>query len=568
MSTSAVEVLVGPVSNPANGHEYFLLQRSSWAEPQQTALEMGGHLAVIGSEAENAWITATFGKHGGVARHIWIGLAQVGDVFRWVDGEPTTYANWAAGEPNNAGGAFGNEDWAELLGADGLQTVGTQGQWNDLPNNPGYAVHGLVEVEPVPGIIGGPFTNPANGHIYYLLAASSWEKAERKASELGGHLVTVNDQAENSWVMATFGSSGGEPRNIWIGLSDAQREGVFTWASGEPLAYTNWRPGQPDNAGGAEHYAHIWAGTDGLWNDLANQGVYVVHGLVEIEPPPRTDCTAAPAGLVGWWPGEGNAKDLSGGNNGILVNATTRSGFIGEAFAFGAQGSYVQIPTSPAFEKITNAITLEAWVWHEATSAGEQRYVTLTPDRARIQQINGHFAFALVVLPLSTVVVVKSDISVEPRRWYHVAATYDGSTQRLYADGARVAFSIVDAPLPPGAAHEVFISSLAGSSMNGLIDEVAIYNRALTAAEIQSHFTAGRAGMCKAPVFAGIETLFPGVARLSIKGQAGKDLDIFGSTDLVNWVLLTRVSNPKGAVRVDDAAAGPFRHRFYRAVMP
>jgi hypothetical protein len=104
--------------------------------------------------------------------------------------------------------------------------------------------------------------------------------------------------------------------------------------------------------------------------------------------------------------------------------------------------------------------------------------------------------------------------------------------------------------------------------MNGLIDEVAIYNRALTAAEIQSHFTAGRAGMCKAPVFAGIETLFPGVARLSIKGQAGKDLDIFGSTDLVNWVLLTRVSNPKGAVRVDDAAAGPFRHRFYRAVMP
>ena len=121
MSAAAVEVLVGPVTNPANGHEYSLLQRSSWTEAQQTALEMGGHLAVIRSEAENAWITATFGTHGGVPRHIWIGLVQVGDVFRWVNGEPTSYSNWASGEPNNAGGALGNEDWAELLGADGLQ---------------------------------------------------------------------------------------------------------------------------------------------------------------------------------------------------------------------------------------------------------------------------------------------------------------------------------------------------------------------------------------------------------------------------------------------------------------
>ncbi len=54
------------------------------------------------------------------------------------------------------------------------------------------------------GVIGGPVTNSANGHVYYLLAQTNWTAAEAEAVALGGHLVTINDAEENAWVHQTF----------------------------------------------------------------------------------------------------------------------------------------------------------------------------------------------------------------------------------------------------------------------------------------------------------------------------------------------------------------------------
>ena len=62
--------------------------------------------------------------------------------------------------------------------------------------------------------------NPANGHTYHLLAESNWTDAEAEAQNLGGHLVTINDAAENDWVFQTFGNALGQPRDLWIGLND------------------------------------------------------------------------------------------------------------------------------------------------------------------------------------------------------------------------------------------------------------------------------------------------------------------------------------------------------------
>src|SRR5688500_16633744 len=81
-------------------------------------------------------------------------------------------------------------------------------------------------------------TYPANGHQYHLLrgddpfAGFTWAEAEAKATSLGGHLVAINDAAENSWLLENFpgGSLGVLDYYIWIGLSDAQQEGVYTWS--------------------------------------------------------------------------------------------------------------------------------------------------------------------------------------------------------------------------------------------------------------------------------------------------------------------------------------------------
>jgi hypothetical protein len=289
--------------------------------------------------------------------------------------------------------------------------------------------------------------------------------------------------------------------------------------------------------------------------------LYIGHQILGL----GSSIVEAPVGLIGWWPGDGNAKDLAGGNTGILVNARTVPGYNGDAFVFAGQNSYVQIPNSPAINSITNAITLEAWVWHDATGATIQRYVTLTADAATILYDNGPIKFELHFVNPAALVPLRSDMSVEPRKWYHVVGTYDGKEQRLYINGVRVGVAVINRPTGWLPGSELAIS-IAGQAMNGLIDEAAVYNRALTAEEIQSHFVAGSAGMAKAPVFSAIGLSFPGNARLSIKGQAGKAVTIQSSGNLLDWTTLTTDPNLTGRIDFTDSSAGAFSHRFYRAV--
>src|SRR5690242_3358842 len=101
--------------------------------------------------------------------------------------------------------------------------------------------------------LAGPIINPANGHSYYLLPTTNWTTSESQAVSLGGHLVTINDVAENNWVSNTFlnlSIPGVGNRDLWLGLNDAAVEGTFVWSSGQPVTYTIWEPGNPDNGGG------------------------------------------------------------------------------------------------------------------------------------------------------------------------------------------------------------------------------------------------------------------------------------------------------------------------------
>ncbi len=112
--------------------------------------------------------------------------------------------------------------------------------------------------------IAGPLTYPATGHTYYLLAAKGWTASEAEALTLGGHLVTLNDLAENDWVFDSFAPivralqpSGDFQPSLWIGLSDAAVDGIFTWVNGEAVSFTHWDVGQPNNSGGDQDYVFM-----------------------------------------------------------------------------------------------------------------------------------------------------------------------------------------------------------------------------------------------------------------------------------------------------------------------
>jgi hypothetical protein len=146
----------------------------------------------------------------------------------------------------------------------------------------------------IASIIVGPITNPANSHRYLLLSQNTWTASEAEAISLGGHLATVNDAAENSWIYSTFTRFGEVDRTLWIGLNDAAKEGTFVWSSGEPVIYTHWwtTGGSPNNCCGGEDYVQIYdqsrgSGISGYWNDIGDRTVEFgvnLYGVVELPP--------------------------------------------------------------------------------------------------------------------------------------------------------------------------------------------------------------------------------------------------------------------------------------------
>src|SRR5207244_68554 len=70
-------------------------------------------------------------------------------------------------------------------------------------------------------------------------------------------------------------------------------------------------------------------------------------------------CVAPPAGLIGWWPGDGNSSDIAGGHAGTLLGGTIFvQGMVGGAFSFNGVDGYIQ---TSAAQVDTAAITYEAW---------------------------------------------------------------------------------------------------------------------------------------------------------------------------------------------------------------
>lgn len=269
------QVSEGPFQNPGNGHWYYTTVFGPWTAAEQIAQSKGGHLATINDAAENEWVRSTFAQFTPVM--IGINDAAAEGTFVWASGQPVTYTNWDAVQPDDAGGG---EDYGVMQ---------TNGTWIDVPDcsgvNNGEAV---IEVDTLtlPGIMAGPIRSPVTCHDYYLTQPGTWIETELKAQSLGGHLASINTPAENEWIRTTFANFGGNPQAVWIGLSDHSTEGVFTWVDGSPVGYTNWNPGEPNDLGN-EDYVAMNDSVTGGWNDAHSGEPH--SGVIEI-PTPHCPC--------------------------------------------------------------------------------------------------------------------------------------------------------------------------------------------------------------------------------------------------------------------------------------
>ncbi len=137
----------------------------------------------------------------------------------------------------------------------------------------------------IPGFI---YMGSYNGSSYYCsLEPDTWESAQSVCSANGGYLACIDSPSENAYLANQLPISA-----AYIGLNDAWDEGQFTWAScGEPLNYTNWYPGQPNNFNGNQDYVELLS--NGQWND---QYYYkALEYIMEIPSCNSINQTAGPA---------------------------------------------------------------------------------------------------------------------------------------------------------------------------------------------------------------------------------------------------------------------------------
>jgi hypothetical protein len=113
-----------------------------------------------------------------------------------------------------------------------------------------------------------------------MLGASDIAAAQAVAQSMGGHLVTISDLAENSWILSQFGNVSGVTNDFWLGYNDVQSEGNFQWMNQEVTGYENWTSGEPNNSGNEDY---VQMTTAGQWNDTT--GIVMGHGIIEISEP-------------------------------------------------------------------------------------------------------------------------------------------------------------------------------------------------------------------------------------------------------------------------------------------
>ncbi len=247
---------------------------------------------------------------------------------------------------------------------------------------------------------------------------------------------------------------------------------------------------------------------------ISNTTGSVTSELAVLTLNPVPSCSSQPDGLVAWWGLDGNADDLAGTSalgfsgapqygEGQVGQALLLHGYSGQATASGA------LNVGPS-----SGLSIETWI----NPSNASRLADIVEWNNRVGSIGTHLAISVpnsygggpgcLFANLVDTAGISHQVTSVPGLlasgvFQHIALTYDKATglAALYLNGSRVALTNLGT-FTPQTTYDLFVGArpsgpIAGIQFEGSIDELSLYNRALSEADIQAVYNASISGKCK-----------------------------------------------------------------------
>jgi hypothetical protein len=427
------------------------------------------------------------------------------DLVSWWSGDNT--ANDIIG--SNHGTMMGGATFAPGMVGEAFSFDGAEANFVEIPNSSELNPSGAFSVD------GWFYIDPAAnaGKIATLVAKT-------EGSTNNGWALYFDDRWSTKSLKFVLGTILELPNAIpaanWYHIA-----GVFDpsptpnsklYINGAPVASVNSGGAQPNGLTvriGAMHWTDAYHQGNDRLNGKADEVEFFNRALTAEEVAAIYNagsagkckpCTSPPSGMVGWWSGDGHPFDLVGSNNGTLQGAATyAAGKVGNALSFdGSSGTYVSIPQSANLPvRGTNSFTIDAWV---KNADGSMFNVFAFRPSNPIENLQFFIDATQTSIWVPEHMLAQINHNVDSTKWNHFAYVRDGNTWRFYVNGVQVGpdiFDAVDLGNPTSTQNIGGPGCACGQWANGQIDEVEIFNRALSGKEIAAIHAAGSAGKCR-----------------------------------------------------------------------
>ena len=259
-------------------------------------------------------------------------------------------------------------------------------------------------------------------------------QAQVYAQTFGANLISVQSATENADLVQALSNQGYAGQVIWIGYSDAVTEGSYVWYDGAPLSYSNWAPGEPNDAGGVEDCTQIYP--DGSWNDLNCVG-YNSLSVIEVNICPQVSVVNVPP----------THCPLTN----VTMNASTLLGSPNYTYTW-VQSGTSSFTTTSTGSSLNDQITV--------TSTGANTFTVFTEDRYSCPQST---TVSLNVFPTPTITVNSSTICAGQQTATLIA---NGATSYTWSTGLSASTGSIVTGTPASTQNY----TVTGEDINGCIN--------------------------------------------------------------------------------------------------